>query len=105
MDKGFKADEGHTWNEFTSLAMSSTPEDVCDDIDILSMMVYMALRDILPPKRCYRNTLCTVFHLKFASGDRTISMEEISRGATAMILIDIAQQSSPSSKGRSRNNT
>jgi hypothetical protein len=67
VDKGFKGDEGQAWNEFTTLAMASIPEDKRDDRDILSMMEPMALVNVLPPERFYPHALCTAFHSQFAS--------------------------------------
>jgi hypothetical protein len=92
MGKGFKGDEAQAWNEFTTLAMNSIPDDVRNDRNFLSVMDMLALTDILPPEICYPSTLCTTFHSRFAFGDTKISMEEQTRRAVEMKVNAEAQQ-------------
>jgi hypothetical protein len=95
MDKGFKGDKGQVWDKFTALTMSSIPEDIRNDRDLLSMTDLLDIMDILPPEKCYLNALSTTFHSHFAFGDTKSSTEEISRRVTAMKVIAETQQAYP----------
>jgi hypothetical protein len=64
--------------------MASIPEDIHDNIYILSMMDLMELTDITPPNRCYPSALLTAFNSQLAFGDTKSSMEERSRRATTL---------------------
>jgi hypothetical protein len=90
LDKGFKGDEGQAWKKFTAQAMASIPEDVHNNINILSMADLMALTDIIPPHWCYHNALLIAFNSQLSFGD-TQSVEERSRWAATLLVIAAAQ--------------
>jgi hypothetical protein len=50
LERVFKDEQGHAWDDFTTQAMASIPEDVRDDRDILSMTGLLALTDSTPPR-------------------------------------------------------
>jgi hypothetical protein len=49
LERGFEGDQGQAWDNFTTQAMSSIPEDIRDDRYILSMTDLLALTDSTPP--------------------------------------------------------
>jgi hypothetical protein len=81
---------------FTALAMAIIPEDVSDDIYILSKIELLDLTDIVPPDRCHPNALYTVFHSQLAFVDTHSIMEDRSMRANTLTAIALAQQASPS---------
>jgi hypothetical protein len=70
LERGFKGDQGQSWDAFTTQAMASTPEDVHDDRGILFMMDLLALTDSTPLEQCYPNALLNKFNSKLAFGDK-----------------------------------
>jgi hypothetical protein len=67
----------------------STPEDVRNGRDVLSMPGILALTDIHPPETCYLRALCIVFLSQFAFEDTKISMDKRIRWLAELKVIKV----------------
>jgi hypothetical protein len=98
--RGVDADHVSVWDNNTTIATTNIPEDIHDNLDIMSMTDLLALMDIHPEDTFYPRALCTAFLTQFAFEDTKISMEEMIQRLVALKAIKIAQQAPPAPAGR-----